>query len=211
MPSVGLMLLQRLLTWPHLVLPMASATCVIICELLQAASATPRLPAQTRGHVYQATNAVLCAFGLPAADALAQALLKAAWAEFCHSAAGDALTAEGLSGGPAGAEAAPAQPAAARQGSKKRRRAAQGGNGGKGTSVGADAGGAAATVEHSHRPANAQHVMACQVRRAVVPGLVPLGRPAVSRVASSVTTRHAERADASRSLGEPNRTSQTPR
>eukprot|EP00892_Ulva_mutabilis_P007372 jgi/Ulvmu1/5006/UM021_0023.1 len=158
----GLVLLKRLLAWPHLVVPMASATCFLLCELLQAASATPRLPAQTRTHLYRSAHAVLCAFGLPAAEPITPALMKCAWTEFSHasgpSGAAGGMLAAGAAGQPTAAGAA--QPAAGRQGNKKRRKVAQGG---KPPPAAAKDSGAAAAVEQSHRPANAQHVMACQV------------------------------------------------
>jgi len=143
---------------------MASALCVLLCELLYAASAVPRLPALTRAHVYQSTHAMLFAFALPAAEALAPALLKSAWMEFSRAgeaagADGSTLAAATLTGR---SPALPSQTAGGKQGSKKRRRTAQGGAAKVGTAVDAD--GAAASVEHSHRPANAQHVMTCQVQ-----------------------------------------------
>lgn len=164
-PGAGLTLLQRLLSWPHLLLPMAAAVCVLLSELLGDAAASPRLPAHTRAHLYRAARAALSAYALPAAEPLAAPVLKAAWAEFCHGppaaeAGSDLLSADGLAKG-----AAPAQPAqgGGRQGMKKKRKTEQG-PGGKAAAAGAGEEGCAAAVEHSHRPANAQHVTASQVR-----------------------------------------------
>lgn len=161
--GAGLDLLQRLLAWPHLLLPMAEAICALLGDLLRDASAASRLPACTRTHLYKAVHATLAAYALPAAEPLAPALLQAAWAEFAHApaaAAPDLLSA--VSKRSAAAAGLPAKGGAGKHGKNKRRRTGQGPGGGI-PEASAECG-LSASVEHSHRPANAQHVTACQVR-----------------------------------------------
>lgn len=139
---------------------MASAVCALLGDLLRDTTAACRLPAQTRTHLYEAVHATLAAYALPAAEPLASAVLQAAWAEFTDAPAAAVPDLQSAASQGCGAAAGlPAKGGAGKQGKNKRRRTGQG----PGTPEAPAECGVSASVEHSHRPANAQHVIACQV------------------------------------------------
>jgi hypothetical protein len=78
----GLQLLLRLLTWTHLVLPTAEALCSMLADALSTSAAALSMPACCRATLYRTSAALVAALGLPAAETIAPAVLRCAWAEF---------------------------------------------------------------------------------------------------------------------------------
>jgi hypothetical protein len=78
----GLQLLERLLEWPALLLPMTSALCAVLRDLLEDAALRDSTAAQDRMFIYRVVRNAMSTLGPPVISAVAEGVLKCAWGEF---------------------------------------------------------------------------------------------------------------------------------
>jgi hypothetical protein len=78
----GLQLLERLLKWPALLLPMTSALCAVLRDLLEDAALRDSTAPRDRVFIYSAVRNAMSTQGPPVISAVAPSVLKCAWGEF---------------------------------------------------------------------------------------------------------------------------------